>query len=85
MAVHRAHAPMAGTACRLSKDSDVSRFPGPPGNDVLAANESPMAIPPDSLQHPRHRIRTDLALPLGPITLSSAGAPRLSSPRQVGA
>jgi hypothetical protein len=36
-------------------------------------------------QHPDQHVCTALALPLVPITLSSVGAPRLSSPQQVGA
>jgi hypothetical protein len=36
-------------------------------------------------QHPDQHACIALALPLVPITLSSAGAPRLSSPQQVGA
>lgn len=36
-------------------------------------------------QHPGQHAGTAVALPLVPITLSSTGAPRLSSPQQVGA
>ena len=36
-------------------------------------------------QHPQLHADIAVALPLVPITLSSSGAPRLSSPQQVGA
>ena len=78
-----------GYPCRCCTTSqritcgNLARFTGP--TTTMQPYRPGFHCTAHRLQHPNQHARTAVALPLVSIILSSTGAPRLSSPQQVGA